>query len=104
MSNNVCNPCDDTIVIGPSVRQVRVIATEDIYPSDEPGDYYIGPGRTDVLLEGVNCTVEQFLDWFLETTDGQDFIRIPGGMSDIGGSLLETMEGSLLSVAFDERL
>ena len=84
------------------MRQVRVLATKSFNLSDDPDEFYIGPDREDVLLEGVGCTVEEFLDWFMETEEGEKFCRISGGMTDIGGSKLDLSEGALINVTWDE--
>ena len=79
-----------------------MVSAQNFEQNDDPESYYVGPDRNDIKLEGVNCTIEQFLCWFLETEEGENFCRITNGMTDIGGSGLELKIGTILSVSFDE--
>lgn len=84
-----------------SERIVRIISSEEKGPNVSCGDYYDGPDREEYALEGVNCTVDEFIEWFLETERGEDFCA-GDKLIDIGGSSLDMTPGSLLSVTFDE--
>ncbi|MFA0809456.1 hypothetical protein [Microbulbifer epialgicus] len=85
--------------------KVRIISSQEHEPSDDPDQYYIGPERNDIELEGVNCTVDQFLNLFLDTKEGEGFCRLGAtGMVDIGGSYICSTPGEILSVSFDDWL
>jgi hypothetical protein len=78
--------------------KVKVTHIEDLTYCDEPEYFYAGPERTDYMLEGIDCTVEEFLSVFLPTTNGFDLIAITGGMTDIGGCGLGLELGSVICV------
>lgn len=81
-------------------REVRITAVQKIEPCDEPGNLYCGPERTDIQLEGVNCTLEEFYEWFLKTKTGEDFCISDRSLIDIGGTRLDLTVGNLISVSF----
>ncbi|HCE2641726.1 hypothetical protein [Vibrio chemaguriensis] len=64
------------------------------------------PEHAQITLEGVNCTVQEFLDWFLivERYHGRyDFCCTESGeLIDIGGSLIDTNPGAVLEIDFND--
>jgi hypothetical protein len=83
-------------------RQVRITGVQKIEPCDEPGSFYCGPERTDIQLEAVNCTLEEFYEWFLKTKAGEDFCISDRSLIEIGGTQLELTVGNLISVSFND--
>jgi len=60
------------------------------------------PDREEYVIEGVNCTPREFIDWFLIMPEGQDFCSSGNDLIDIGGSSLDLSVGARLSVCFEE--
>jgi len=60
------------------------------------------PDREEYEIEGVNCTPEEFIEWFLIMPEGQDFCSSGNDLIDIGGSSLGLSVGATLSVEFEE--
>lgn len=86
-------------------RRARVLDLENHYPCDEPGEHhYIGPERTDIALEGIDCTLNEFYEWFLKTEVGDDFCVSDEVLIDIGGSRLDLSPGNILLVSFQDVL
>jgi hypothetical protein len=85
-------------------RKVRITAIQKIEPCDEPGIFYCGPERTDIQLEGVNCTLEEFYEWFLKTKTGEDFCISDRSLIDIGGTSIDLAVGNLITVSFNDVL
>lgn len=85
-------------------RKARILDTENHYPCDEPAAFYLGPERTDIQLEGVNCTIEEFYEWFLETKAGENFCTSDSSLIDIGGSNIDLSPGNVISVLFEDVL
>jgi hypothetical protein len=89
---------------------VKIIESIRLELSDDPENHYTGPDRDDVALEGVGCSVEDFIDCFRLTDEGSNFCTLVNsdntiwGMSDIGGSRLELDAGNFITVSYDEWL
>lgn len=81
--------------------KARVVSSTEFEVNDDPDCFYIGPERTDYKLEGINCTVSEFLDWFLVTKEGSHFCKTSTGISDIGGSSLDLKGESILTVSYN---
>lgn len=81
---------------------VKIVSVRDLVPCDEPGHSYTGLGRKDLKLEGINCSVEQFVSMFLDTKEGDNFCKITDGITDIGGSRLNLSEGQTLAVSYED--
>jgi len=60
------------------------------------------PDREEYVIEGVNCTPREFIDWFLIMPEGQDFCSSGDDLIDIGGSSLDLSVGARLSVDFED--
>ena len=85
-------------------RKARILDTKHHSPCDEQGAFYLGPERTDTQLEGVNCTIEEFYEWFLETKAGENFCTSDTSLIDIGGSDIDLSPGNVISVLFEDVL
>lgn len=89
---------------------VKIIESTRLEQSDDPNHYYAGPDRHDVALEGVGCSVDDFIDCFRFTDEGSNFCTLINsensiwGMSDIGGSRLSLNAGKFITVTYDEWL
>lgn len=74
---------------------------------DEYGNTIIdtSPDHTAYTLEGVNCTAEEFLEWF-DITDVNSEFAIVGGASnkllDLGGASTTLHVGMRLEVSFEQ--
>jgi hypothetical protein len=85
------------------VRTVRIVSSEEKGPSVSCGEYVdSSPDREEYKLVGVNCTVSEFLEWFLEIDVGNDFCCSEDTLIDIGGSSLDLSIGAILSVSSDD--
>ncbi|MEI8659225.1 hypothetical protein [Vibrio sp. Hal054] len=95
-------------------RQARVIGARDRGPSengccDDDGWPCVDttPDCEEIRFEGVNCTTEEFIEWFLmveQSQDRYDFIGMAGegdSLLDIGGSTIDCTVGTVLEVTFD---
>jgi len=86
-----------------TVRTVRIISSEEKGPSISCGEYVdTTPDRECFEIEGIDCTVPEFMEWFLETEDGEDFCQSGNTLIDIGGTLLDMSPGKQLSVSFEQ--
>lgn len=89
---------------------VKIIKSDCFELSDDPDDFYAGPDRNDVTLEGVDCSVDEFVRCFMFTGEGENFCTLVNdddvavGMTDIGGSSLNLNAGSFITVTFDDWL
>src|SRR5690606_11571757 len=87
-----------------------IVDSRDFACSDEHDNYYAGPGRTDILLSPICCSLDEFLDWFLITKAGENFCRfadtgeLSGRITDIGGCGLDLSVGRVLSVSYESWL
>lgn len=75
-----------------------VTRIEHLSPCDEPDCFYIGPERTDYMLEPIDCTLEAFLAELFTSDRSFDFHGIEGGMTDLGGTHLELEEGTVIEI------
>lgn len=93
-----------------TVRMAIIVDSRDFACSDEHDNYYAGPGRTDILLSPICCSLDEFLDWFLITKAGENFCRfadtgeLSGRITDIGGCGLDLSVGRVLSVSYESWL
>lgn len=87
-----------------SVRQARITGVQKHEPCDDPNGFYIGPERVDIQLEGINCTVEEFNDWFFKTEAGWDFCESEKSIIDLGGSKIDLTPGTVITVSFKDVL
>lgn len=63
----------------------------------------LGPGRIVYQLQGIDCQIEEFMDWYRVVQDAQDFAFCPPDLLiDLGGNCISLEEGQLLSVAFND--
>ncbi|MCG6391786.1 hypothetical protein [Vibrio fluvialis] len=97
-----------------TARKAQVIETRDRGPSvngysDDEGwpCFATMPDCEEIRLEGVNCTTEEFIEWFLiveQSLDRYDFIGMAGednSLLDIGGSSIDCTVGAMLEITFD---
>ena len=77
--------------------QAKVISITNFSPCDDPDHFYIGPDRTDFILEPINCTLKSFVELFDANDSSYSFVPISGGVSDIGGGGLNIEVGSVLT-------
>lgn len=62
-----------------------------------------GPGRIVYQLQGIDCEIEAFMDWYRVVQDAQDFAFCPPDLLiDLGGNCISFEEGQVLSVEFNE--
>lgn len=62
-----------------------------------------GPGRIVYQLQGIDCQIEEFMDWYRVVQEAQDFAFCPPDLLiDLGGNSISLEEGQILSVAFNE--
>ncbi len=62
-----------------------------------------GPGRIVYQLQGIDCQIEEFMDWYRVVQDATDFAFCPPDLLiDLGGNCISLEEGQILSVAFNE--
>ncbi len=84
-------------------RVVKIIGSEQKGPQVSCGEYIdTGPDREVYWLKGINCTVEEFIEWFFETPEGENFCSDQEVLIDIGGTGLDMSVGKTLTVTFDE--
>ena len=62
------------------------------------------PERDHIRIEGINCTNEEFLDWFLATERGGSFCSdYPLGFIDLGSPVvIDSSIGAVIEVSFEE--
>jgi len=86
-----------------TIRTVRIISSVDKGMSQDCGlSIDCTPDRTVYKLEGVDCTVEEFLEWFLDSAEGEAFCATAcGTLIDIGGSSINTELGSEISIDYN---
>lgn len=62
-----------------------------------------GPGRIVYQLQGIDCQIQEFMDWYRVVQDAQDFAFCPPDLLiDLGGNCISLEEGQILTVAFNE--
>jgi hypothetical protein len=62
-----------------------------------------GPGRIVYELQGIDCQIEEFMDWYLVVQEAQYFAFCPPNLLiDLGGGFISLEEGQVLTVAFNE--
>ena len=83
-----------------SIRNVMVKAS--IENDDDDFLMDSAAGFSEYQLEGITCTPEEFVEWFLETTEGEHFITSVDDLIDLHGSSLDLSPGTKLSVDFDQ--
>lgn len=80
-------------------RSARIIKKE--YKGDAEESH--GPGRIVYSLEGVECHIKDFVDWYQYSPDFQDFLLCPPNLLiDLGGRCKNLEEGEILTISFHE--
>lgn len=84
-----------------TVRKARIVSAQKKGVStDLSGTIDGNPDRVQYVIEAINCTRLEFIDWFLETESGDDFCSDGTSLIDIGGSMLDMSPGNILEVTF----
>lgn len=83
-------------------RQAVIVSSESRGPSfDDDLLICSAPDREVIEIEGLNCTTQEFIDWFLETDENGSFCACDQALIDVGGSNLDLSVGQVLSVTSD---
>jgi hypothetical protein len=97
---------------GMTVRVARIVSSDDRGPSthgfvDDDGYRFIdtSPDHLEVKFEPVNCTLKEFLAWFVFLNEYRRYELIPcsdGSFIDLAGSPLDLTLGTEITITFDE--